>query len=60
MPPDTDGLISYVRKHFQGDEVSCCYQAGCCAFWIARALLEKGWEVKVVNPADVPRNNQQD
>ena len=60
MPADPDELISYVRKHFQDHEVSCCYEAGCCGYWIARALLSHGWEVKVVNPADVPRNNKQD
>ena len=60
MPADPDELISYVQKHFQDHEVSCCYEAGCCGYWIARALLKKGWEVKVVNPADVPRNNKQD
>ena len=60
MPADASALISYVEKNFMGHEVSCCYEAGCCGYWIARALLEKGWEVKVVNPADVPRINKQD
>lgn len=60
MPADSAGLISYVEKSFPDHEVSCCYEAGCCGYWIARALREKGWEVRVVNPADVPRNNKQD
>ena len=60
LPSDPGALISYVEKHFVGHEVSCCYEAGCCGYWIARALQKKDWHVKVVNPADVPRNNKQD
>lgn len=60
FPPETDVLINYVQKHFKDHQVSCCYEAGCCGYWIARTLLRQGWEVKVVNPADVPRNNKQD
>lgn len=60
MPADPDTLINYVGNHFPGHAVSCCYEAGCCGYWIARALLQKGWAVSVVNPADVPRSNKQD
>ncbi len=60
MPAETNGLVNYVEKNFSGHEVSCCYEAGCCGYWIARTLQQKGWEVRVVNPADVPRNNKQD
>ena len=60
MPADPATLVKYVEKNFCNHEVSCCYEAGCCGYWIARRLLEKGWEVRVVNPADVPRNNKQD
>jgi transposase len=60
MPAEPTVLISYVEKNFTGHEVSCCYEAGCCGYWIARVLLEKGWEVRVVNPGDVPRINKQD
>ena len=60
IPTDPQVLLNYVQKHFADHQVSCCYEAGCCGYWIARALLRYGWEVKVVNPADVPRNNKQD
>ena len=60
MPAEPSVLINYVEKNFVDHEVSCCYEAGCCGYWIARALQEKGWEVRVVNPADVPRINKQD
>ena len=60
MPADSEILINYVEKNFPDHVISCCYEAGCCGYWIARALKEKDWEVKVINPADVPRNNKQD
>jgi transposase len=60
MPADILSLTSYVEKNFVDHEVSCCYEAGCCGYWIARGLKEKGWKVIVVNPADVPRSNKQD
>ena len=60
MPAEPCALINYVEKHFAGHEVSCCYEAGCCGYWIARQLQQKNWEVRVVNPGDVPRINKQD
>jgi len=60
MSSSVESLTGYVEKNFKGYAINCCYEAGCCGYWIARALMEKGWEVKVVNPADVPRNNKQD
>jgi len=60
MPAEPLSLINYVAKNFPDHEVNCCYEAGCCGYWIARALKEKSWKVSVVNPADVPRNNKQD
>jgi len=59
MPAESESLINYVEKNFAGHAVSCCYEAGCCGYWIARSLQQRGWEVKVVNPADVPRSNKQ-
>jgi transposase len=60
VPASVEALTSYVEKNVEGYAINCCYEAGCCGYWIARGLSEKGWEVKVVNPADVPRNNKQD
>ena len=60
MPAEPTSLINYVNRHFGGHQISCCYEAGCCGYWIARALQQQGWQVKVVNPADVPRINKQD
>ena len=60
MPAEPIALINYVTKHFPEHEVSCCYEAGCCGYWIARSLQQQHWKVSVVNPADVPRNNKQD
>lgn len=60
MPADPDCLKDYVQKQFSDHEVSCCYEAGCCGYWIARQLQQSNWKVLVVNPADVPRTNKQD
>jgi len=60
MPPDPICLEEYVEKNFPSHEVNCCYEAGCCGYWIARRLQHLNWKVVVVNPADVPRTNKQD
>jgi transposase len=54
-----DGLKKYVSKHFAGYEVSCAYEAGCCGYSAARLFQSYGWQVKVVNPADIPRPGKQ-
>ena len=59
MPADPFVLRDYVNKHFPDHEVTCCYEAGCCGYWIARRLQQFNWNVLVVNPADVPRTNKQ-
>ena len=60
MPADPACLREYVQKHFNDYEVNCCYEAGCCGYWIARSLQQLNWNVLVVNPADVPRTHKQD
>ena len=60
MPAEPGCLYEYVQKHFSGHEVNCCYEAGCCGYWIARSLQQFNWKVLVVNPADVPRTHKQD
>jgi transposase len=59
MPPNSDALYDYVADHFTRYQVEICYEAGCCGFSAARAFLNFGWSVKVVNPADVPGMNKQ-
>ena len=46
IPTEPTVLISYVQKHFKDHEVSCCYEAGCCGYWIARALLKQDGKSK--------------
>ena len=60
MPADPFALLNYVSKHFGDHQVHCCYEAGCCGYWIARQLQEHQWNVSVVNPADGPRSGKQD
>ena len=58
MPADPNCLKDYVFKNFPQHEVKCCYEAGCCGYWIARKLQQLNWNVLVVNPADVPRTSK--
>lgn len=56
MPSEPDKLISYVNQHFKGYPVECCYEASCCGFVAYRRLTEAGWQVKVLNPSDIPQS----
>lgn len=59
MPPQPQILVDYVTSQFDSHEVSITYEAGCCGFSAARHFLSMGWQVKVVNPSDVPRSDKQ-
>lgn len=58
MPPDANELANYVDTHFRGYEVALTYEAGCCGFSAARFFLNLGWEVLVVNPADIKKSDK--
>jgi transposase len=59
IPSNCEVLYEYVDKHFKDHEVSLTYEAGCCGFSASRYFLNLGWNVVVVNPADVPRMDKQ-
>lgn len=59
MPPDSEGLVAYVRKHFPGASVICVYEAGFSGFWLFRKLRAAGWECLVAHPADVPTTDKE-
>lgn len=59
IPACSEVLYEYVDKHFKDHEVSLTYEAGCCGFSASRYFLNLGWNVVVVNPADVPRMDKQ-
>ena len=59
VPADPSVVYDYVNKHFMGYQIALTYEAGCCGFSAARYFMQMGWEVTVVNPADVPTNNKQ-
>lgn len=54
-----EALFNYVNSHFSDHEVHLVYESGCCGFWAARYFFNVGWQVTVVNPADIPRMNKQ-
>ena len=58
MPPDPDALFEYVHKLFPQHDVHLTYEAGCCGFSSARYYLNLGWNVTIVNPADIPVSNK--
>ena len=58
MPPDPEKLFQYVTHNFAGHQVSAAFEIGCCGFWAARHFLNYGWEVAVVNPADIKRSDK--
>ncbi|MEI9933928.1 MAG: transposase [Ferruginibacter sp.] len=60
IPPQPPVLFNYVINHFPEHEVTCCYKAGCCGYWIARTLQQHRWQVLVVNLGDVSRRHKQD
>jgi transposase len=59
IPPNPDILEAYVSENFPGHEIHLVYESGSCGFGVARHFLNLGWNVKVVNPADVPTMNKQ-
>lgn len=59
MEADADLLVAYVSKHYLKHEVECCYEACCLGFGIYHALTKAGWQVLVVNPADIPKTGKQ-
>ncbi len=48
VPADPESLQQYIEKKFPDHEVSCCYEAGCCGYWIARRLKQLNWKVIIV------------
>lgn len=59
MPPQPEKLVDYVLQHFYGHQVYITYESGCCGFSAARYFIQLGWEVVVVNAADIPRIQKQ-
>lgn len=59
IPPKPEVLFDYVSRHFHDHEVNLVYEAGCCGFSASRYFLNLGWNVKVVNPSDIPTMDKQ-
>lgn len=59
MPPNADGLLKYVNRYYKEHAISAAYESGCCGYSAARSFIEYGWDVFVVNPADIPRPAKQ-
>jgi len=59
MPSVAEDLYQYVERTFPDHEVNLVYEAGCCGFTSARYFLNLGWNVLVVNPADVKTSDKE-
>jgi transposase len=57
--PVPEQLYQYIENTFPNHETVLTYEAGCCGFSAARYFLNLGWELCVVNPADVPTMHKQ-
>lgn len=59
MPPLPEKLLEHTELHFPGHEVTITYESGCCGFSTARFFIQQGWQVIIVNAADIPRIQKQ-
>ena len=59
QPPQSEVLVSYLKRNFPGAQYHCVYEAGYCGFWIQHQLRQHGIECIVVNPADVPTTHKE-
>jgi transposase len=59
MPSIAEDLYQYVERTFPNHDVALVYEAGCCGFSAARYFLNLGWNVLVVNPADVKTGDKE-
>ena len=59
IPPIAEKLAAYAQHHFPDHQVSITYESGCCGFSAARYFKQLGWQVTVVNPADITRIQKQ-
>jgi transposase len=53
MRASPEGLIRYLKKHFEGSELHTVYEAGFCGFGLHWALVAEGIDNIVVNPASM-------
>lgn len=59
MPSKPADLYDYIAKTFPNHQVNLVYEAGGCGFHTARYFLNLGWDVLVVNPADIKRGDKE-
>lgn len=59
QPPETEVLVSYLRRHFPGASYQAVYEAGYSGFWVHDRLQAQGVRCLVVNPGDVPTKHKE-
>jgi len=56
--PLVENFVNYANHKFPGANFKCAYEAGFSGFWTKRSLEQYGFEVIVVNPADIPTSSK--
>ncbi len=59
MPPDAQGLHTYMARNYPGGRYYSVYEAGFSGFWAHRQLEELGISNRVVHAADVPTSDKE-
>jgi len=59
MNASSDGLITYLHKHYGNAPFHCVYESGPFGFTLCRSLWAAGIDCIVVNPADIPGTDKE-
>lgn len=59
MNPSPEELVHYMQRHYPQGCYHSVYEAGFCGFWIHRRLVSRGFDNRVINPADVPSTDKE-
>lgn len=59
VPADAEKLYNYLSTRFPGAEFHIAYEAGFTGFSTYDELVKYGFNVKVINPADIPTTDKE-
>lgn len=59
MPPNAQGLLTFLENRFPGGTYKSAYEAGFCGFTVHRKLLDAGIDNIVFNPADLKKSQKE-
>lgn len=59
MPPEAEGLLSFLKREFPGGIYKSAYESGFCGFSVHRELTKVGIENIVFNAADLRKSQKE-